>query len=82
MVIIVAIIILCLMSYRIRRKRPTTSRRKKTTLDSEMGPSMLHFSFPSPTSSAAYHPHEFVATAAGDSTLKVNSIISLFIYLP
>lgn len=70
MVIIVAIIILCLMSYRIRRKRPTTSRRKKTTLDSEMGPSMLHFSFPSPTSSAAYHPHEFVATAAGDSTLK------------
>lgn len=77
--IVVAGFLICLLAHRTRRKRPTSSRRKKATLDSEMEPSMLHFNFPSPTSSITYHPPEFVATAAGDSTLKVRSIIS-FVY--
>ncbi|KAG5313414.1 ACVR1 protein, partial [Acromyrmex insinuator] len=63
-------IALCLFAHRIRRKRPMSSRRNKLILDSEIEPSMLHFSFSSPTSSATYHSHELRATAAGDSTLK------------
>ncbi|KAG5317351.1 ACVR1 protein, partial [Pseudoatta argentina] len=63
-------IALCLFAHRVRRKRPMSSRRNKLILDSEIEPSMLHFSFSSPTSSATYHSHELRATAAGDSTLK------------
>ncbi|XP_011860633.1 PREDICTED: activin receptor type-1 [Vollenhovia emeryi] len=68
--LVVGGIILSLLAHRIRRKRPMASRRNKLILDSEIEPSMLHFSFSSPTSSATYHPHELRATAAGDSTLK------------
>ncbi|KAH0950097.1 hypothetical protein HN011_008070 [Eciton burchellii] len=67
---IVGGILFCVLAHRTRRKRPITSRRNKLILDSEIEPSMLHFSFTSPTSSAIYHPHELRATAAGDSTLK------------
>ncbi|KYN06312.1 PREDICTED: activin receptor type-1-like [Cyphomyrmex costatus] len=63
-------IALCLFIHRVRRKRPTVPRRNKLILDSEIEPSMLHFSFSSPTSSATYHSHELRATAAGDSILK------------
>jgi len=72
-------IVFSLFVHRIRRKRPIAPRRNKLILDSEIEPSMLHFSFSSPTSSATYHPHELRATAAGDSTLKVYIII--FSYL-
>lgn len=72
-------IALCLFVHRIRRKRPMAPRRNKLILDSEIEPSMLHFSFSSPTSSATYHSHELRATAAGDSTLKVRILI--FSYL-
>jgi len=75
---IVGGILFCVLAHRTRRKRPITSRRNKLILDSEIEPSMLHFSFTSPTSSAIYHPHELRATAAGDSTLKVcNNILYL-----
>lgn len=74
-------IILALYVHRIRRKRPMVPRRNKLILDPEIEPSMLHFSFSSPTSSATYHPHELRATAAGDSTLKVSVIIFSFFTL-
>lgn len=70
-------ILFCLLSHRTRRKRPMTSRRNKL-IDPDNEPSMLHFSFSSPTSSATCHPHELRATAAGDSTLKVHNAIFLF----
>ncbi|XP_050450463.1 activin receptor type-1-like [Cataglyphis hispanica] len=63
-------ILFCLLAHRTRRKRPMASRRNKLIIDPDIEPSMLHFSFSSPTSSATYHPHELRATAAGDSTLK------------
>ena len=72
-------IALCLFAHRIRRKRPMSSRRNKLILDSEIEPSMLHFSFSSPTSSATYHSHELRATAAGDSTLKVRYFLIFII---
>ncbi|KAL0103094.1 hypothetical protein PUN28_017437 [Cardiocondyla obscurior] len=65
-----AFIFYILTGYRIRTKRPMAPRRNKLILNSEVEPSMLHFSFSSPTSSANYHSHELRATAAGDSTLK------------
>lgn len=68
--LVVGGIILSLLTHRIRRKRPVAPRRNRLILDSEIEPSMLHFSF-SPPTSATYHPHELRATAAGDSTLKV-----------
>lgn len=74
--LVVGGIIFSLMAHKIRRKRPMAPRRNKLILDSEIEPSMLHFSFSSPASSATYHPHELRATAAGDSTLKVH--ITLF----
>lgn len=77
--LVVGGIILGLLAHRIRRKRPTAPRRNRLILDSEIEPSMLHFSFSPPTSSATYHPHELRATAAGDSTLKVR--ISLLFHL-
>lgn len=74
--VVIGGILFCLLTHRTRRKRPTASRRNKLIIDSEIEPSILHFSFSSPTSSATYHPHELRATAAGDSTLKVRSINS------
>lgn len=71
-------ILFCLLAHRTRRKRPMASRRNKLIIDPDIEPSMLHFSFSSPTSSATYHPHELRATAAGDSTLKVHSANFLF----
>lgn len=71
-------ILFCLLAHRTRRKRPMASRRNKLIIDSDIEPSMLHFSFSSPTSSATYHPHELRATAAGDSTLKVYNANFLF----
>ncbi|XP_071567189.1 activin receptor type-1 isoform X1 [Temnothorax nylanderi] len=68
--LVVGGIVLGLLAHRIRRKRPMAPRRNKLILDSEIEPSMLHFSFSSPASSATNHPHELRATAAGDSTLK------------
>lgn len=59
-----------LMLQRIRRKRPMPPRQNKLIIDSEIEPSIMHFSFSSPTSSATYNSHELRATAAGDSTLK------------
>ena len=64
-------VLFCLLARRARRKRSTTSRRNKLLIDSDTGPSILHFSSPSTTSTTSY-PHELRATAAGDSTLKVN----------
>lgn len=72
-------ILFCLLAHRTRRKRPM-ARRNKLIIDPDIEPSMLHFSFSSPTSSATYHPHELRATAAGDSTLKVHSANFLFFY--
>ncbi|XP_015601169.1 activin receptor type-1 [Cephus cinctus] len=63
-------ILFCLLARRTRRKRPLATRRNKLLVDSEMESSMLHFSSPSQSSAATYHPHELRATAAGDSTLK------------
>lgn len=73
-------ILFCLLAHRTRRKRPI-SRRNKLILDPDNEPSMLHFSFSSPTSSATCHPHELRATAAGDSTLKVHNATFLFFYV-
>lgn len=72
-------ILFCFLAHRTRRKRPM-SRRNKLILDPDNEPSMLHFSFSSPTSSATYHPHELRATAAGDSTLKVHNATFIFIF--
>lgn len=63
-------VLLYLLAYRTRRKRPLVVRRSKLVIDSEIEPSILHFSFSSPTSTSIY-PNELRATAAGDSTLKV-----------
>ncbi|XP_012284466.1 activin receptor type-1 [Orussus abietinus] len=63
-------VLFCLLVRRTRRKHPSAPRRSKLLMDSEMEPSILHFTSPSPTSTTTYHPHEFRATAAGDSTLK------------
>ncbi|XP_017883324.1 activin receptor type-1-like [Ceratina calcarata] len=65
--IIAGLVIFYLMVYRTRRKRNMAARRSKLVMDSEMEPSILHFSFSSPNSS---NSHELKATAAGDSTLK------------
>lgn len=62
------------LAHRTLKKRSMAPRRNKLILDSEVEPSVLHFSFSSPTSSATYHSHELRATAAGDSTLKVHKI--------
>ena len=62
-------VLLYLLAYRTRRKRPLVVRRSKLVIDSEIEPSILHFSFSSPTSTSIY-PNELRATAAGDSTLK------------
>ncbi|XP_033224719.1 activin receptor type-1-like isoform X2 [Belonocnema kinseyi] len=62
-------VIFCLLTRKSRRKRCATSRRNKLLIDSDIGPSILHFSSPSTTSTTTY-PHELRATAAGDSTLK------------
>ncbi|XP_076173067.1 type I BMP receptor saxophone isoform X1 [Ptiloglossa arizonensis] len=59
-----------LLACRTHRKRPLTTRHSKLVIDSEMEPSILHFSFSSPTSTTTYPSHELRATAAGDSTLK------------
>ncbi|KAL6259338.1 hypothetical protein P5V15_009253 [Pogonomyrmex californicus] len=67
--VIITGILFCFLMHR-TRKESTASRQNKLILDSEVEPSMLHFSFSSPTSSATYHSHELRATAAGDSTLK------------
>lgn len=68
-------VLLYILVCRTRRKQPLAVRRNKLVMDSEIEPSILHFSFSSPTSTSIY-PHELRATAAGDSTLKVyfNSI--------
>ncbi|XP_053990500.1 activin receptor type-1 isoform X1 [Hylaeus volcanicus] len=58
-----------LLACRTHKKRPLTARHSKLVIDSEMEPSILHFSFSSPTFTTTY-PHELRATAAGDSTLK------------
>lgn len=63
-------ILFCLIARKTRRKRPLALRHKRLIIDSELEPSMLHFSSPSPVSSTTYHAHELQATAAGDSTLK------------
>ncbi|KAG7188924.1 hypothetical protein KM043_008525 [Ampulex compressa] len=63
-------VLFCLLARRTRRKRPLAPRRNKLIIDSDIEPSMLHFSFSSPTSTSTYHSHELRATAAGDSTLK------------
>lgn len=63
-----------LLKHRTRRKRP---HQNKLIIDSENEPSTLRFSFSSPTSAAACHPPDIVATPAGDSTLKVRKTISL-----
>ncbi|XP_047356093.1 activin receptor type-1-like [Vespa velutina] len=63
-------VLFCLITRKTRRKRPLASRHKRLIIDSELEPSMLHFSSPSPVSSTTYHAHELQATAAGDSTLK------------
>ncbi|XP_020296723.1 activin receptor type-1-like [Pseudomyrmex gracilis] len=68
--LVAGVVLFCLLTHRTRRKRPIVSRRNKLISDSEIEPSMLHFSFSSPTSSTTCHPHELRATAAGDSTLK------------
>lgn len=67
-------VLFCLIARKTRRKRPLASRHKRLIIDSELEPSMLHFSSPSPVSSTTYHAHELQATAAGDSTLKVRII--------
>ncbi|XP_043278576.1 activin receptor type-1-like [Venturia canescens] len=63
-------VLFCLLARRTRRKRPLAPKRNKLLMDSELEPSMLHFTSSSPTSTTTYHPHELRATAAGDSTLK------------
>ncbi|KAK2581076.1 hypothetical protein KPH14_006118 [Odynerus spinipes] len=63
-------VLFCLIARKTRRKRPLALRHKRLIIDSELEPSMLHFSSPSPVSSTTYHAHELQATAAGDSTLK------------
>ncbi|XP_076763522.1 type I BMP receptor saxophone [Xylocopa sonorina] len=68
--VIALIVTFYLLVCRTRRKRTLAARRNKLVIDSEMEPSILHFSFSSPTSTATYHSHELKATAAGDSTLK------------
>lgn len=81
--VVAAGVLFCLLAHRTRRKRPiASSRRNKLILDPDIEPSMLHFSFSSPASSATYHPHELRATAAGDSTLKVYYIALLFFIYP
>ncbi|CAK9801289.1 Activin receptor type-1 [Anthophora quadrimaculata] len=68
--IIAGVVLFYLLVCRTRRKRTLAARRNKLVIDSEMEPSILHFSFSSPTSTTTYHSHELKATAAGDSTLK------------
>ena len=65
-------VLFCLLARRSRRKRSTTSKRNKLLIDLDIGPSILHFTSPSSALVTTYHPHELRATAAGDSTLKVN----------
>ncbi|XP_032663836.1 activin receptor type-1-like [Odontomachus brunneus] len=62
--------LLCLLTHRLRRKESMAPHQNELMIDSDIEPSMLHFSFPSSAPSASYHPHELRATAAGDSTLK------------
>lgn len=69
--VIAGVVLFYLLVCRTRRKRTLAARRNKLVIDSEMEPSILHFSFASPTSTATYNSHELKATAAGDSTLKV-----------
>ncbi|XP_034171773.1 type I BMP receptor saxophone [Osmia lignaria lignaria] len=68
--IITGILLFYLLVCRTRRKRTLAAGRNKLVIDSEMEPSILHFSFSSPTSTTMNHSHELRATAAGDSTLK------------
>jgi len=77
--LIIGGILFRLLAHRTLKKRSMVPRRNKLILDSEVEPSVLHFSFSSPTSSATYHPHELRATAAGDSTLKVHKITVLYL---
>lgn len=71
--IITGILLFYLLVCRTRRKRTLAAGRNKLVIDSEMEPSILHFSFSSPTSTTMNHSHELRATAAGDSTLKVQN---------
>jgi hypothetical protein len=57
---------------RTRRNRSQIPRRSKKLIESRMEPSMLAFSSPISTAGGTMsYSHEFRATAAGDSTLKV-----------
>lgn len=73
-------IFFCLLARKTRAKRPSASKRNKLLIDAEMGPSILHFTSTSPAS-INYQPHELRATAAGDSTLKVNYLYISFNFL-